>query len=233
MSEEHQVTPGEYITPGAPRALFNGICGGCHGSISGEELDVAVTRRRAHGRLRVAVARQAPEVVAVTSERTTSRATTQPGRAPYRVACLERLLQLVALGRLAAEFRLEYCTLHSARGPGSAQVGVLSTRLRDVFPRRESNEETDTLVCDGWGALHGFRGACAAGRVRHGGLWPRLAPLRKRQHHADADPGGDHQRHSSAARPSASPRAPRTARGRRDQGRSASRPPSPRSTSRI
>jgi hypothetical protein len=43
MTEEHQVGPGEYVTPGAPRKLFNGICGGCHGSISGEELDVAVT----------------------------------------------------------------------------------------------------------------------------------------------------------------------------------------------
>ncbi|MES1206773.1 MAG: hypothetical protein ABUS79_12625 [Pseudomonadota bacterium] len=43
MGEEHQVSAGEYITPGAPRKLFNGICGGCHGSISGEELDVAVT----------------------------------------------------------------------------------------------------------------------------------------------------------------------------------------------
>ena len=43
MSEEHQVAAGEYVTPGVPRALFNGICGGCHGSVSGEELDVAVT----------------------------------------------------------------------------------------------------------------------------------------------------------------------------------------------
>jgi hypothetical protein len=43
MTEEHQVTPGEYITPGPPRALFNNICGGCHGSISGSELDVAVS----------------------------------------------------------------------------------------------------------------------------------------------------------------------------------------------
>lgn len=43
MREEHQLGPGEYITPGAPRKLFNGICGGCHGSISGQELDVAVT----------------------------------------------------------------------------------------------------------------------------------------------------------------------------------------------
>jgi hypothetical protein len=42
MTEEHQVTRGEYITPGPPRALFNNICGGCHGSISGSELDIAV-----------------------------------------------------------------------------------------------------------------------------------------------------------------------------------------------
>ena len=31
------------MTPGAPRAVFNGICAGCHGSITGDELDVAVT----------------------------------------------------------------------------------------------------------------------------------------------------------------------------------------------
>jgi hypothetical protein len=43
MTEEHQVTSGEYITPGPPRKLFNNICGGCHGSISGSELDIAVS----------------------------------------------------------------------------------------------------------------------------------------------------------------------------------------------
>jgi hypothetical protein len=43
MTEEHQVAAGEYVTPGVPRKLFNGICGGCHGSVSGEELDVSVT----------------------------------------------------------------------------------------------------------------------------------------------------------------------------------------------
>jgi hypothetical protein len=43
MSEEHQVAAGEYITPGISRTLFNGVCGGCHGSLSGDELDVAVT----------------------------------------------------------------------------------------------------------------------------------------------------------------------------------------------
>jgi hypothetical protein len=43
MREEHQLGPGENISPGVPRALFNGVCGGCHGSVSGQELDVAVT----------------------------------------------------------------------------------------------------------------------------------------------------------------------------------------------
>jgi len=43
MSEEHQLGPGEAISPGVSRKLFNGVCAGCHGSISGNELDVAVT----------------------------------------------------------------------------------------------------------------------------------------------------------------------------------------------
>ena len=43
MTEEHQVSPGEYVTPGVPRKLFNAVCGGCHGSLSGSELDIAVT----------------------------------------------------------------------------------------------------------------------------------------------------------------------------------------------
>jgi hypothetical protein len=43
MTEEHQVQAGEYISPGPPRAVFNNICGGCHGSISGSDLDVAVS----------------------------------------------------------------------------------------------------------------------------------------------------------------------------------------------
>ena len=33
---------GEYISPGPPRAVFNNICGGCHGSLSGSDLDIAV-----------------------------------------------------------------------------------------------------------------------------------------------------------------------------------------------
>ena len=43
MSEEHQLGPGESISLGIKESLFNAVCGGCHGSVSGSELDVAVT----------------------------------------------------------------------------------------------------------------------------------------------------------------------------------------------
>ncbi|HET9991564.1 MAG TPA: hypothetical protein VFQ65_23705, partial [Kofleriaceae bacterium] len=53
MSEEHQLGPGELIsmgvretttnTAGATVQLFDAVCGGCHGSVSGHELDVVVT----------------------------------------------------------------------------------------------------------------------------------------------------------------------------------------------
>jgi hypothetical protein len=39
--EQMQFYPGERSHQSFPRALFNGLCGGCHGSISGRELDVA------------------------------------------------------------------------------------------------------------------------------------------------------------------------------------------------
>lgn len=40
--EAEQYYPGERITRSVPRRFFNGLCGGCHGSISGRELDVTV-----------------------------------------------------------------------------------------------------------------------------------------------------------------------------------------------
>ncbi len=40
--EEVQYYPGEWVTLSFRRELFNGFCGGCHGSISGKEHDVAV-----------------------------------------------------------------------------------------------------------------------------------------------------------------------------------------------
>jgi hypothetical protein len=43
MGEEHQMGPGERVAMGVSRTLFDGVCGGCHGSISGRELDVSVT----------------------------------------------------------------------------------------------------------------------------------------------------------------------------------------------
>src|SRR3569623_106684 len=43
MSEEHQLGPGEHISMGISEKLFDSVCGGCHGSVSGKELDIAVT----------------------------------------------------------------------------------------------------------------------------------------------------------------------------------------------
>jgi len=42
MSEEDQVGPGEHISRGVPQQFFNSVCGGCHGSVSGKELDIAI-----------------------------------------------------------------------------------------------------------------------------------------------------------------------------------------------
>jgi hypothetical protein len=43
MGEEHQLGPGERISMGVKGSLFDAVCGGCHGSISGREIDVAPT----------------------------------------------------------------------------------------------------------------------------------------------------------------------------------------------
>jgi hypothetical protein len=43
MREEHQLGPGEQISMGISEPLFNAVCAGCHGSISGHEIDVGVT----------------------------------------------------------------------------------------------------------------------------------------------------------------------------------------------
>ncbi len=40
--EQEQYYPGEHIQRSVPRRFFNALCGACHGSISGRELDVAV-----------------------------------------------------------------------------------------------------------------------------------------------------------------------------------------------
>jgi hypothetical protein len=43
LGEEHQVSPGEVTSMGISEDLFDAVCGGCHGSVTGSELDVAVT----------------------------------------------------------------------------------------------------------------------------------------------------------------------------------------------
>ncbi|MBK9032929.1 MAG: PD40 domain-containing protein [Myxococcales bacterium] len=43
MGEEHQLAPGEMISMGIRADLFDAVCGSCHGSVTGSELDVAVT----------------------------------------------------------------------------------------------------------------------------------------------------------------------------------------------
>jgi hypothetical protein len=40
--EEMQFYPGEHLKQSMQRKLFNGVCAGCHGSVSGRELDIAV-----------------------------------------------------------------------------------------------------------------------------------------------------------------------------------------------
>lgn len=42
MTEEHQFGPGEMTSLGVHRDFFDGVCGGCHGSQEGPELDVVV-----------------------------------------------------------------------------------------------------------------------------------------------------------------------------------------------
>jgi hypothetical protein len=41
--EATQFYPGERLKQGMSRRLFNGVCAGCHGSISGRELDIGIS----------------------------------------------------------------------------------------------------------------------------------------------------------------------------------------------
>jgi len=43
MTEEHQLGPGEQISFGIVEPLFDAVCGGCHGTVSGKEIDVFVS----------------------------------------------------------------------------------------------------------------------------------------------------------------------------------------------
>jgi hypothetical protein len=43
MTEEHQLGPGEKVSMGVSEKLFDVVCAGCHGSVSGSELDIGVS----------------------------------------------------------------------------------------------------------------------------------------------------------------------------------------------
>jgi hypothetical protein len=60
MGEEHQLGPGEQISMGVSEKLFDQVCGGCHGSISGSELDVRVSADALTGASKSASADTAP-----------------------------------------------------------------------------------------------------------------------------------------------------------------------------
>jgi hypothetical protein len=63
MGEEHQLGPGEKISMGISQKLFDAVCGGCHGSVSGSELDIAVTADALTGASASASAGTSPIVI--------------------------------------------------------------------------------------------------------------------------------------------------------------------------
>ena len=64
MNEEHQLGPAERISMGVREELFDAVCGGCHGSITGRELDVIVTPDALTGASQSLSAGESPTAVA-------------------------------------------------------------------------------------------------------------------------------------------------------------------------
>src|SRR5262249_26075994 len=60
MGEEHQLGPGEQISMGISEQLFDAVCAGCHGSITGHEIDVRVSADALTGASASASATAAP-----------------------------------------------------------------------------------------------------------------------------------------------------------------------------
>lgn len=60
MGEEHQLGPGEQITMGIVEELFDAVCGSCHGSVSGSELDVTIEPDALTGASRSLSAQESP-----------------------------------------------------------------------------------------------------------------------------------------------------------------------------
>ena len=63
MNEEHQLGPSEQISMGVSQSLFDAVCGGCHGSVSGQELDIDVTPDALTGASQSASVSATPTVV--------------------------------------------------------------------------------------------------------------------------------------------------------------------------
>jgi Tol biopolymer transport system component len=63
MTEEHQMGPGEQISMGIVQPLFDAVCAGCHGSVTGHEVDVRVTPDALTGASASVSANSAPVVV--------------------------------------------------------------------------------------------------------------------------------------------------------------------------
>jgi hypothetical protein len=64
MSEEDQLGPGEHISRGVPQKFFNSVCGGCHGSVAGPELDISIDPDALTG-ASVSLSRDASQVKAI------------------------------------------------------------------------------------------------------------------------------------------------------------------------
>lgn len=60
VREQFQFYPGEVTRQSFPRTLFNGLCGGCHGSVSGREMEFAVDPDVLTQASNVAAARKGP-----------------------------------------------------------------------------------------------------------------------------------------------------------------------------
>nr|HEX4314074.1 hypothetical protein [Kofleriaceae bacterium] len=63
MTEEHQLGPSEQISMGVSQSLFDAVCGGCHGSVSGQELDIEVTPDALTGASQSASVGNSPTVI--------------------------------------------------------------------------------------------------------------------------------------------------------------------------
>jgi hypothetical protein len=62
MTEEHQLGPGEQVSMGVQEKLFDVVCAGCHGSVSGSELDIGVSADALTGASKSTAADKPPQL---------------------------------------------------------------------------------------------------------------------------------------------------------------------------